>query len=662
MDLGHEQLWTTSGVAKSQDPMPLQRLTTAQSSTYLLDGSYETVAFTAPVNYRDANGSWNAIDNTLVPSMGDEYAVENSANDFRALMPADASDAPIHFSTEAGWVEFKMIGTDGQPTVTGSEASYTNVANADSVTYEATGAGLKETITLVQPPTEAAAYIFRLDMSAGLTPVLDASTGDLHFVDAQGGKQFVMPRGFMTDSSSPEPAFSSAVPYSLIEVADGWQLSMTPSHAWLSDPARVYPVEIDPTLTDATPVRDCWMHSNQPNTSLCGAPRIWAGVGHSGGKRRSLLAFDVSSIPRTAVVTDASVSLYLEAAETINVAAANYALRHPGSRFTDAATWNSPNGTASWDGGSPEYDAFSSLALNGSTSGYKSWDATDIVSGWVGNLLVNRGVLIKQGETISSALAFHSSNSAYVEKWPKLTVNYINEPVDDPESDATWDYLAQHPMDESDSLSSAETEGLRLRGGGTFSMSPDQGSSADFSSAVADVDGSSLPSAGWRACGIWDSRYQLVKSYYRYNVHPRMNALAANLRCGMKDNDPPESAFGFKHILDRHSDEWAALAARIGRNWRDLAGWTLDGTLARPSKVQNQSSIRFCYSKRFFYKIDGEVVDSWYARVYLGETAVRVMTLFPSRNPCRGDNEGYSECLLGMAPSIAREVSVRPFR
>ncbi|NKY87072.1 hypothetical protein [Nocardia veterana] len=36
------------------------------------------------------------------------------------------------------------------------------------------------------------------------------------------------------------------------------------------------------------------------------------------------------------------------------------------------------------------------------------------------------------------------------------------------------------------------------------------------------------------------------------------------LLCGNKD-------YGYRHIQDRHMDEWEGLASIEGRNWRDIA-------------------------------------------------------------------------------------------
>lgn len=113
---------------------------------------------------------------------------------------------------------------------------------------------------------------------------------------------------------------------------------------------------------------------------------------------------------------------------------------------------------------------------------------------------------------------------------------------------------------------------------------------------------------------------------------------SAYLDCGMVNDDGDEHAFGYRHIKDRHQDDWQSWASRVGRGWQDLAGWAIDGALENPSKVENQSASRFCYSRKVYYRVDGEAVDYFYSRIYLGESGRRITTAFPGQVPCRGEN------------------------
>lgn len=181
---------------------------------------------------------------------------------------------------------------------------------------------------------------------------------------------------------------------------------------------------IDPTVTDKPATTDCWMSSNNPTTSFCGADRIRAGKDDSGNLRRGLLDFDVSRVPADATVTNADLALYLDSASTTHVATADYDIKQPASTWTNGATWNTPGGSASWTGGSPGGTSYATASLNGSSDGYKHWTPTSLVAGWADRSLTDRGFLLKQSETVNSMLYFYSSDALDSSKWPTLTVDY----------------------------------------------------------------------------------------------------------------------------------------------------------------------------------------------------------------------------------------------
>ena len=78
--------------------------------------------------------------------------------------------------------------------------------------------------------------------------------GGIQFVDATGVVAFVIPPAFAFDARAgvhtPGNAYT-AVPQELSSGPDGTRLVLTPPLKWLQDPARVYPVVIDPTVLTA---------------------------------------------------------------------------------------------------------------------------------------------------------------------------------------------------------------------------------------------------------------------------------------------------------------------------------------------------------------------------------------------------------------------------
>lgn len=80
----------------------------------------------------------------------------------------------------------------------------------------------------------------------GLTPRMEGD-GSISLVAADGAVRLVIPHGTMRDSSGDEGAVSDAVTYELVNVDGGLALKVVADAACVRDPARVFPVLVDPT-------------------------------------------------------------------------------------------------------------------------------------------------------------------------------------------------------------------------------------------------------------------------------------------------------------------------------------------------------------------------------------------------------------------------------
>lgn len=128
-----------------------------------------------------------------------------------------------------------------------SLAKFASVLPGVSLDLTSHATGLKEEIVL-HSPAAPDTFVFPLTLQ-GLTAEV-VSAGGLAFRDSSGEVRVTSPPGFMTDSSTPEgaEAFSSDVTYELVTIGQVQGLKVTVDREWLNDPARVYPVRIDPTL------------------------------------------------------------------------------------------------------------------------------------------------------------------------------------------------------------------------------------------------------------------------------------------------------------------------------------------------------------------------------------------------------------------------------
>jgi RHS repeat-associated protein len=120
-----------------------------------------------------------------------------------------------------------------------------------SLDYSVTNGGVKEEIVLAAVPTAGeVAYRFPLTLD-GFT-VRRNESGSISFLDGSGKEAYVVPLALAWEKPvvGAKPAVFGKVAVSVEKNAVGGQeLVVRPDESWLRDPARKYPVVIDPTIT-----------------------------------------------------------------------------------------------------------------------------------------------------------------------------------------------------------------------------------------------------------------------------------------------------------------------------------------------------------------------------------------------------------------------------
>lgn len=371
------------------------------------------------------------IDNTLVEAPGNAYAVENAAGSYTASLPENPATTPVRVEADGVWVTMKMNGVSDDPAIDGSVATYDDVTHADSVTYQATNTGLKEDVVLsaAPPAGQPLVYTYTLAASEGVTPSVSA-IGSVAFTNAAGDVVMEIPRGNMIDSATPQAEMTGAVTYTLDAAESGWTLTMTPDLPWLTDPSRVYPVRIDPTLTTGV-TRDCWIIKSNLEGAGCGdvATHIRTGRKNADDVYRGLLKFDVSSIPATATVNAATVSLFLAASQSYSNEISSYGFQLAGKPW-GRPTWNTTGiSTTTWNGGDPTGDVNGVRNLDGQSEGFKEFTGLGPwVQGWANGTIPNDGLVLKQvNEDTNNVLWFKSSSPSEENdgQRPYLEVTYM---------------------------------------------------------------------------------------------------------------------------------------------------------------------------------------------------------------------------------------------
>jgi len=401
---------------------------TRTSSTLIGRGGYEFVTYPGSVHFKDAGGRWQNIDDTLVEAHAADYAYENRANSYTALLPADLGTAPVKFELGSHWVNFALVGAAGPVNISANTASYPNALPGVSVQYTSLNDELKETLTIAGP--DQGSFSFDLATSPGLTAQAGA-LGSVDFVDRSGKTVFGFLPPYMVDAAG---ARSSAIYVQLIAVRGMELLSISADQSWLRNPARAFPVVIDPTVTisysGSSIVKtytganqDCYIVSSSPTTSFCGGRSIYVGYS-SPAIDRSLLQFNVS-IPQDANILEADLAMDLSSARSSS--ATSVSLYPVTSAWTTAASWNKRDGTNSWTTAGGDYSTPAAWT-NGSvgpSTGWYHWYLSSVVQGWVAGSLTNNGVILRaDNEATTNQLTFYSSEANQSSTWPVLKVIY----------------------------------------------------------------------------------------------------------------------------------------------------------------------------------------------------------------------------------------------
>lgn len=394
------------------------------------DGTLTAEVRTRPVNNKRSDGTWASIDPTLTATVAGEYAWRNRAGplDVRfALVATRGKTAALE--TNGGSITFGPEGVASRSIglVQENRITYANALPGVDFVYESHEDSLKESIVLRDAPRKPVSFRFSVSLQA-LTPRPEAD-GSISLLDATGKVALWMPHASMTDSRlhplSAEPAFSENVEMELAWDGSGHVLTVTPDLAWLQDPARVYPVVIDPTIM--APISGDTFVQTGISSSQAGSGELKAGTFDSGAtKARSLLRFNIASV-RGKEIISATFSLYEWHSWSCTA-------REVKARRIDS-DWS--GSTVNW-ANQPDYAATAFDVLNvakgfsGSCpDGWINFDATTVVRQWANDTHPNHGVMVRADNESDNYgwKKFRSEDYGGASTDPKLEVTYNSYPT-----------------------------------------------------------------------------------------------------------------------------------------------------------------------------------------------------------------------------------------
>lgn len=409
---------------------------TRTSRTYSDGNSYQTLVYPGSVNYQDSTGRWRPIDSTLVASTKPGFAHTNKANRFSVDLPDDIGTGAVRVGMGGAWLEFSMTGAKGKGVVSGQTKTFANAFPKVDVAFTAANDAMKETLTLQAAPT-VSSYTYQLRMSPGLEASANA-TGGVDVRDSHGVVIFAIPHPYMQDSSHLPSGVSHAVSLKLTPRAGAIDLVMAADATWLANPSRRWPVVVDPTVTfygtTQNPSQDCYILGvNSRDYSGCGVDSVMTGWDGANFVRRSLVQFDLSSIPSNSTVLSAELGMRLNwASSTTPQSVAMHQLTWrwvggstPGTGQREV-NWNFYDGVNSWN--TPGGDFASPAVWTTSVApqvGFYTWYLTDLAQKWVNGQAANYGLLLKEtDETVTNWVQYDSSFATDASKWPYLKVRH----------------------------------------------------------------------------------------------------------------------------------------------------------------------------------------------------------------------------------------------
>ena len=459
----------------------------------LSDGSYIAVSYGMPVHYQDEDGSWQDIDNsmTLVAGNGTSaYRLGNSATttafasnlsggqllvssfgnvavSMGLLDPSQVSQhvsasgtatlvtlgggavydrnatAEVVADTESllqlpensGWRPEEVIPENLQ-----SSILYEDVYPGVDLQYTAFSYNIKEQI-IVKQPQSSYTYHFLLELD-GLAYVLNAD-GSVSLNDATGKLAYSIPAPYMEDAAG---VTSHDVSYTITPTDGGMILSVEADADWINARERVFPVNIDPTLSAQASMHGddiyaTYVIEGDPAT-VHGNPQ-WLYSGYScvpingvlAAEQRIFMHFaNLPSVPAEAIITDASLQMYVLGYSHVGCPELGTALYEvTDSLPTDRSSYYNWIHYMNWNN-QPEYDDENmidyAVLKYSAQDKYYGWDMTELVKQWYVTNEENCTIALAitpGSKTYSGSYCAGATIMAYATTYPPvLIVNYRN--------------------------------------------------------------------------------------------------------------------------------------------------------------------------------------------------------------------------------------------
>ncbi len=470
---------------KNKDRVELIEERTALSKTFdNLDGTLSTEITQTPQHYQDNGGQWKEIRNDLVPDK--EGKIKNRDNVFTVefdeklttqstgiQLIEDAYQINLHLAEVVNDTVEYLQPSIGE--VNNNQVSYPEIFEDISAIYTIGENYIKEDIILESYPQNGLPekFTYTLDLK-GLS--YEEINNTVYLYDPETKNTvYMIEAPFMYDAyqpvhfkaaegiiSVPEEAKSYDIQINTREENGQLFIDLIPNQDWLASSERQYPIVIDPMLVRIqgateidTAVDDTTIRSNSPTTTGGNDFELGIGTATDGNIVRSLLKFNLTSIPAAANILSADLNLHLTSTNnaTTGIGISAHALTNPWKENEASWTYRDNNPYTKWStaGGDYSFTALSTVSSitavpTNIADGLTQWKIPlDSVKKWVSTPSSNYGVLLKS--TAESTRVYKKfASSAYstaTQYKPKLVITYKTPSRLGLED--YWDYTS-HPL------------------------------------------------------------------------------------------------------------------------------------------------------------------------------------------------------------------------
>ena len=401
----------------------------------LEDGSYIAAQYEKPIHFKDNNGKWQDIDNSLAVSGGDittkndriKFAKKITGNE--VLLTIHENNHKITMSLD-GAIK-KTVGaiinneSDNDSTVLqkmlsldnlSAKVLYKNILDGVDLEYIVDSYDIKENI-IVKERAENYTYTFTMRLNnlnarldeKGQIIVTDSSTGNI---------EYIIPAPTACDAKGVY-ADDSLLYYTLnVTGTEKYSLTVNVDAAWMNSIERSYPVIIDPPISvPSSTMTDLDICSTSPDRTSPYDTTMYVSSTWKGYWKTSSLPV----IPESAYITNAQLSLQSTSNTGCYIGAYQVT-----SNWDSTLTWNKTLSTTAEGKLSTtllDYNCIDDETVD--ENGRYYWDITSLVRSWYSGT-ANYGIGFQpvSGTAATTSSVFYTSDKVDMSTRPKFIITY----------------------------------------------------------------------------------------------------------------------------------------------------------------------------------------------------------------------------------------------